>query len=533
MAYYKDLREYIEALDKNNLLWRVRSPVKKETELMPVVRWQYRGLSEEQRRAFLFENVIDVKGRKYNIPVLVGALASSTNMYALGLVCQPKEIGDKWTQAQLNPLPPKLVEEGPVHEEVHIGKELTDLGLVEFPMPLSSPGYSGLVRTTDSHFFSKDPETGVRNIGCYSGQVQARDRMTIGIAPIQHMAVHLRKARERGQSLPVALVVGTVPAVAYTSVTSLPYGVDELAVAGRLAGEAVKVVKCKTVDLEVPATAEIVIEGEISTTVMERSTGSFGEYGGYMAETQACPVFNISCITHRKNPILMVLAQQMPPNEGNKLKDIGVSYNLYKFLKHDCNIPGILDVAFPEWGGGCQYCVIQLKKRHPSEAWQALNAAAGYAAGLGKIIVVVDDDIDLRDADAINWALSFRMQPHRDTRITMGKVGILDPSVVPPGSPSKERYYPAPSGSSALLIDATRKWDYPPIALPKREYMERAREIWEAEGFPELKPRLPWFGYSLGYWPDEYREAAELAVRGEIFEMGERTGEEQQEFRLG
>ena len=112
MAYYKSLREYIEALDKNALLWRIKSTVKKETELMPVVRWQYRGLGEEQRRAFLFENVTDVKGRRYDIPVLVGALASSADMYALGLMCKPEEIGDKWSQALVKPIPPKLVKEG-------------------------------------------------------------------------------------------------------------------------------------------------------------------------------------------------------------------------------------------------------------------------------------------------------------------------------------------------------------------------------------------------------------------------------------
>lgn len=533
MAYYKDPREYIEALDKNSMLWRIKSPVKKETELMPVVRWQYRGLSEPQRRAFLFENVTGVKGRKYDMPVLVGAFASSAKMYALGLMCQPQEIGDKWTQALLNPIPPKLIKEGPVQEVVHMGEELAKAGLEILPMPTSSPGFSGLVRTTDSHCVTRDPETGSLNIGCYSGCVQARDRMTVSFGPDKHIAYHLRKAKDRGESLPMAIIVGTVPAVAYTSVTEIPYEADELAVAGGLAGEPIEVVKCKTIDLEVPATAEIVIEGSIPTTFMEKCTGSFGEYSGYMAETTYKPVFNISCITHRRDAIFTTMIEQMPPSEGNKVMTIGRSRNLLKFLKHDCNIPGVLDVAYHESGGARNYCVVQLKKRHPAEAWQVLNAVVGYSANLGKLIIVVDDDIDPEDADAVNWALSFRMQPHRDMRITMGRIAVLDPSSAPPGSPKKERSYPAPSGASAVLIDATRPWDYPPISLPRREYMERARQIWEAEGLPELQPRTPWFGNELGYWPDEYKEAADYVVRGEVLELSEKRHEVKDEFQMG
>ena len=532
MSYYKDLREYIKVLEEHELLWRIKSSVKKETELAPVVRWQFRGLPEERRKAFLFENVTDTAGRKYDIPVLVGALAGSTNIYAMGMACRPKEIAQKWTQAQLNPIPPKVVREGPAHEVIHRGKEISDLGLEEFPFPIDTPGFDGMIRTTATHFFSKDPETGVVNIGNYSGFINARDRIVVGLGSGQHLTTHLRKAKERGQSLPAALVVGAVPAVAYVSVAKVPYGSDELAIACGLAGEPIDVVKCKTVDIEVPAASEIVIEGEISTTVMERITGSFGEYCGYMAEVEYYPVFHVSCITHRKNPIFMTLLSQMPPSESSKIRQIAYENNLYKFLKHDCDITGILDVAFHQSSGSWQYCVIQLKKGYPAEAWQALNCTVGYSASLGKIIIAVDEDIDPRDPDSVNWALSFRMQPHRDTRITMGKIGMLDQSTAPPGSPLKESQYPAPSGGSALLIDATRKWDYPPVALPKREYMERAREIWKAEGLPELEPKVPWFGYHLGYWPDEYQEAAEFNLQGEILKLGEKTLKEQREFCL-
>jgi UbiD family decarboxylase len=532
MSYYKDLREYIGVLDQKNLLWRIKSAVRKETELMPVVRWQFRGLPEEKRRAFLFENVTDQRGKTYDIPVLVGAFASSTDIYALGLMCEAEEIGDKWTRARSNPISPKLIKEGPVQEVVHVGQELKDLGLEEFPVPVSCPGFCGLVRFTDSHFFSRDPETSIRNVGCYSGYILGRDRMAVGLGPTQHLAIHLRKAKEKGQPLPVALVCGAVPAVAIASGTDLPYEVDELATAGGLAGQTIEVVKCKTVDLEVPATAEIVIEGEISTTVMESCPGAFGEFTGYMGEPHERPLFKVSCVTHRRHPILTAIIQEMPPNEGNKIKEIGTCFNLQRFLKNNCNLPGILEVALHESSGSSQYCVIQLRKRHPSDVWKTLHAAVSYDASLGKIFVAVDDDIDPRDADSVNWALSFRMQPHRDIEIAKGKVGLHDPSVAPPGSPIKERNYPGTCGVSALLIDATRKWDYPPLSLPKQEYMERAREIWKAEGLPELKPKVPWFGYNLGHWPAERQKAAEFVIRGEVLKLGEMTCQELDEFHM-
>lgn len=140
MADYNDLRDHIASLEKDNLLWRIKSPVIKETELIPLVRWQYRGLSEEDRRAFLFENVIDVKGRKYDMPVLVGALAGSTKIYAAGMMCKPEEISAKWEQALMHPIASKLVASGPVQEEVHRGAELQEEGLAEFPFPIDTPG---------------------------------------------------------------------------------------------------------------------------------------------------------------------------------------------------------------------------------------------------------------------------------------------------------------------------------------------------------------------------------------------------------
>lgn len=532
MSYYRDLREYIAELEKKNLLWRIKSPINKETELIPLVRWQFRGLPEEQRRAFLFENVTDVKGKKYNIPVLVGALAGSREIYAMGMGCKPEEISEKWLDAQLHPIPPEMVTKGAAQEEVHYEADLKKEGLDEFPFPVNTPGFGGGLRTTATHFFTKDPETGARNIGNYAGFVHARDRMIIGLHRTQHMATHLLKAKALGKPLEAALVVGVLPAYAMVSVAKVAYGEDEVAVACGLAGEPLEVVKCKTVDIEVPASSEIVFEGLISTTTMETHMGSFGEYSGYLAEGHPCPMFEIKCITHRKRPIFTSIISQMPPSESSKIRQIAYEGNMLKFLKHDCNLPGVREVAFHESSGAMQYCVIQMHKDHNSQAWQALNAAVAYEAAIGKFVIAVDDDIDPHDPDSVNWALSFRVQPHRDTRITQGKSAMLDPSTAPPGSPRDEAVYPHPAGASALLIDATRKWPYPPVALPKKEYMERAREIWEKEGLPPLKPRKPWHGYTLGYWPEKYAEVAKATLEGDTSKIGEKRAKERTEFKL-
>src|SRR4029453_18570792 len=142
MGYFKDLREHIAALDEAGLLVKIDELINKDTELMPLVRWQFRGLSEEERRAFMFTNVTGVKGRKYDIPVVVGTLAASRQIYGFGLQCKPEEIVDRWNKAQSHPIAPKIVADGPVHEVIYRDASLMEKGgLGEFPIPISTPGY--------------------------------------------------------------------------------------------------------------------------------------------------------------------------------------------------------------------------------------------------------------------------------------------------------------------------------------------------------------------------------------------------------
>lgn len=521
--YYRDMREHLEFLESAKKLRRIKAPVNKDTELMPIVRWQFRGLPEEERTGFLFEDVYDSRGRKFDIPVAVATHAASREIYAMAMGCKPEEIQEKWRSAILNPIPPKLVESGPVHEEIHMadGSPGEGKGLDAFPIPISTPGFDPSPYLTDTCWVTKDAETGIRNVGNYRAQVKAPWKTGVTVEPIQHIGIHLAKAIAMGKPLEAAMVVGAIPSVGLTAVNKIPYGVDEFSVAGAIAGGPMELVKCKTVDIEVPATAEIVIEGVISTQYKELEA-PFGEFTGYMGRRTRHPYFEITCITHRKNPILHLLISQFPPSEGSKVRQIGYEGAYYKFLKVDCNIPGILDVAFLESSGAWEYCVIRMKQTHPTRPWQALRAASAFDPGIAKIIVVVDEDIDPRDPDSVNWALSFRMRPNLDVMIIEGKFPILDPSAAPAEVPLN---YPPPKGSSGLLIDATRKWPYTPVSLPKREYMERAREMWEELKLPPLRPKEPWYGYSLGEWDEENENEARLATQGEYYKTGEKLAQ--------
>ncbi|MGH7828602.1 MAG: UbiD family decarboxylase domain-containing protein, partial [Candidatus Binatia bacterium] len=267
--YYRDVREHLEALDKGGKLIRIKRQINKDTELMPLVRWQFRGLEEPDRKAFLFESVVDVKGRRYDMPVSVGTLAASTEIYAIGLMCEPEKIHERWTQAQTKPIPPVRVKSGPVHEVIRRGDDLLKgHGLDMIPVPISTPGFDNAPYLTSANWVSKDPDSGIYNIGNYRGQVKSPNR-TGGYFAGQHMGQHWRKCMAKGLPMQAAIVIGVIPCVAYAATAKLPYDFDEYRLAGGLAGEPVELVKCVTVDIEVPATAELVIEGRISTEWIE------------------------------------------------------------------------------------------------------------------------------------------------------------------------------------------------------------------------------------------------------------------------
>lgn len=528
-----DIREHMNNLEERGLLVRVKRPTNKDTEIHPIVRWQFRGrIPEEERKAFLFEHVIDGR-RRYKGSVLVGGLAASRWVYGLGMGCEPEEIVEKWQHALAHPIEPVLVESGPVHEEVHMGTELDQegLGLDEIAVPISTPGFDNAPYFTCAQWITKDLETGIRNVGNYRAQVKGRRRTGVCPGPQanQQLNIHWRQARSRGKHLQAALVVGGAPVITHAAVQKVPYGVDELAVAGGLAGGAIPLVKCKTVDLEVPATAEIVLEGIIRTDYLEPE-GAFGESHGYIHPRIMNPCFDITCITHRKDPVFVGILSQVTPSESSKLKEIGMEAMLLRYLKEHSSIGWVTGVGLYEPLVNLRrYVVVQFQRGAPQyEVWRALHAVLGFRQELGKMVVAVDDDIDPKDADAINWAITMRCEPIKDVRILAGREkGHAPPFRVAGSEMDKmEEAEERSADYSVMMINATLKEPFPPVALPGREYMERAKEIWEKElGLRPLHPQRPWFGYSLGQWDAEAQEEAELAVKGEYYKTGDKVAE--------
>ena len=517
-----DFREHLENLRSAGLLQEVDAPINKETEAHPLVRLQFRGLKEEQRKGFLFSNVNDASGKTYDTRLAIGCLAGSRDIFSIGIGVEPgNDLLELVANAIANPIKPERVDNAPCQEEVHIGDSLTEHGgLGEFPIPVSTPGFDNGPYTTFSHWVTKDPDTGVYNIGNYRGQVKAEDRIGCFTNPPQHLGLHWAKCHEKGIPLEACLVIGVPPYVSYAANTKLPYEADEMEVAGALSGKPLPVVQAKTVDLVVPAYAEIVIEGKISTTELEPEA-PFGETHGFMSQPVNAYFMEITAITHRKKPIWCSILSQFPPSESTKLRGISFESTFFKHLKYDCNMSGILDVHFPESTSSYYTCIIKMKPVTKADPWSALQAASGFDPFI-KNFIVTDEDVDIRNPEMVYWAIATRAMPHRDMRIIEGRMSAMDFSAIEAEDAEGFKYM-EPNGSSAILINACRPWDYPPTALPKKEFMENAINRWQELGLPELDLKNPWHGYDLGFWSDQCEEEAQMAVEGRHYEIGERA----------
>jgi len=516
MTAYSDLHQHLKALADAGLLITIDRPINKDTEMHPLVRWQFRGgIEERDRKAFLFTNVIDSRGRKYDIPVVGGAGAASREIYRIGMGCPLDKLNDVWNKAIANPIPPRVVENAVCHEIVISGSDLDKPGnaLDGIPLPISTPGWDISPYATLSQYITKDPDTGIQNMGIYRGQLKAPRRL--GMNPSMELRPgiygHWEKMRARGQKLPAAVVLGGPPCVAFTSAQKLPETLDELHVAGGLAGMPINVVKAKTVDLLVPAEAEIVVEGFIDTEYLEPEA-PFGESHGHVNRQEYNAFMDVTCITRRRNAILTSIISQVTPSESSLIKRVALEPLFLHHLRNVLGLRGVMRVSMHEPLTNLRKLVVLVvdRKMPTAEVWRALYGAATWNRAIGKYIIAINDDIDPDNADALFWAMSYRANPALDLQILYHR----DQGHGPPSKRNNGE-------DAAVLIDATLKEDLPPISLPKREYMERAKEIWEALGLPKLKPEAPWFGYSLGDWPDELDNAAKLAVQGDYFENGE------------
>jgi UbiD family decarboxylase len=513
-----DFQEHLARLDAQGLLVRIEEPINKDTELHPLVRWQFRGgLREDQRRAFLFTNVIDAAGRRYEIPVAVGALAASPQIYAVGMGRPVEAIGEAWTRAIAHPIAPILVTSPPCQEIVVTGDELrqSGCGLASLPVPVSTPGFDAAPYLTATLCITRDPENGIRNMGTYRAALKATDRLgvrmgsRIGGAGGYH---HWRKYRARKEPMPCAIVIGCAPVVIFTGPQKLMLDQDEMAVAGGLAGAPIRTAKAVSVDLEVPADAEIVIEGLIDTDLLEPE-GPFGESHGHVALEDFNMSMRVTAITRKRSPVFVSIISQVTPSESSVIKKVAYEPLFLTHLRDRLSIKGVRAVVMHEPLTNIRKVIfLQIEPGTPrTEVWRALHGTATLQAACGKIVVAVSQDIDATNSDAVLWSLAYRCNPIEDVHIAPYRSGGHGPK-----SSSAEH-------DSTMLIDATLKHAMPPVALPGREYMERARELWERLGLPALTPQAPWHGYSLGSWDAAWDTYAQRAVAGEWDKSGQET----------
>ncbi|MCL5959582.1 MAG: UbiD family decarboxylase [Chloroflexi bacterium] len=460
---FNDLREFLNVLEREGELARVPVEVALDFEVGAVCRKTL----DRNGPALLFE-----RPGSYSTPLAVNAMGTRRR-YALALGVEPQEIHDEWIRRTKNPIKPVLVSSGPCKENILLGD---DVDIFKFPIPVWNALDGGPFITFASHF-TRDPETGERNVGLYRCQVH--DKRTIGIlaAPMKHIGLQRGKALERGERFYVASAIGLDPAVQIGATASFPFGVDEMEMAGALRGAPVEMVKCETVPLEVPASAEIVIEGEILPDVLVEE-GPFGEFTGYYGLRGPRPVIRISAITYRNGAIHQASYVGMPPQESNVMQGIPIEAEIKRLVP----LPGIKEVHITDGGCGGFNAIVSIDKRFEGYGkWIGMAIMGTTGSRFIKNLILVDTDVDVRDWSKVEWALATRVQPHRDVEIIKDVTGsYLDPSI------PKEERLTANARTSKMIIDATKKdaKEFEDVCVPKADVMAKVEEDWSKYGIP-------------------------------------------------
>ena len=447
---FKDLNHFIAALDKERELARITEPVSPDLEICALT--DRASKSPGGGPALLFE-----RPTGYEIPVALNLFGSMKRIcMALGvehlddLAAEIEELTTPKVPAgmldalkmlpmvnRLRDLMPKSVTDAPCQEVVK-----RDGSLEEFPILKCWPEDGGRYITFPL-VFTKDPETGARNIGTY--RMQVYDGRSTGMHWQRHKggAQHYRVAERLKRRLPVAVALGPDPALAYSATAPMPEGLDELMLAGFLRRERVELVKCVTNDLEVPANAQIVLEGYVEPGERRRE-GPFGDHTGFYSHPDDYPVFHVTCITQRRHPLYLTTVVGIPPMEDYYLGKASERIFLPLIRK---TLPEIVDMAFPAAGIFHNIVLVSIDKRYPGHARKIMNAFWGLGQLMfSKTIIVVDKDVNVQNEAEVAWIVGTHYDPERDIQFTRGPVDDLEDASDLPALGSK------------MGIDATRKW---------------------------------------------------------------------------
>lgn len=449
---YKDLRDFITALEKAGELKRIKTQVDPILEITEITD----RVSKRYGPALLFENV---KGSE--LPVLINAFGSYRRMAAALEVGALDDVAARIEEllklpfslmgtgllgkvkflpklAELASFIPKTVKTGPCKEVIIKDNPSLDI----LPALKCWPGDAGRFITLPV-VFTKDPVTGRRNAGMY--RMQVYDSQTTGMHWHIHKdgAENYRSAQHNGERLEVAVALGPDPAVTYAATAPLPKGIDEMLFAGFLRNAPVEMVKCETVDLEVPANSEIVLEGYVDPNET-RIEGPFGDHTGYYSLADRYPVFHLTCMTHRKNPIYPATIVGRPPMEDCYMAKATerIFLPLLRF-----QVPEIVDMCLPIEGVFHNCAIVSIRKSYPGQARKVMNALWGMGQAMfTKVIVVVDEDVNVHDPSEVVWKVFNNVDPKRDITIVEGPIDVLDHAS------------PLPRYGSKAGIDATKKW---------------------------------------------------------------------------
>jgi 4-hydroxy-3-polyprenylbenzoate decarboxylase len=443
---FKNFQEFIHYLDKNDELVRIKTEVSPDLEISEITN----RVTKKHGKALFFENVegshfpvvTNIFGTLKRIEMAFGQGADeiAKKIEELTKTPVPEGIANKIKfipkLIELAKTPPKTVTNAPCQEVVH-----TDPDLSIIPVLKCWPQDGGKFITLPL-VITKSLEDSTRNMGMYRTQIYDKNTTAMHWHIHKDGANHFSQYAQANRRMEAAIAVGGDPATIYSSTAPLPPGVDEFLLAGFLREKAIGIVRCKTVDIEVPAEAEFIIEGYLDPRE-RRPEGPFGDHTGFYSPVDEYPVFHVTCITHRKNAVYPATVVGPPPMEDCYLAKVTerIFLPLIKII-----IPEIKDMNLPMEGVFHNCAIVSIKKSYPMQAQKVMHALWGIGQMMNtKIIVVMDDDVDVQDVRTVAWKAFSNVDPKRDLTITSGPLDVLDHSS------------PYPLHGSKLGIDATRK----------------------------------------------------------------------------
>ncbi len=516
---YDDMRSWIAKLDEENQLARITKEVDWKYEIGAITRrsWDAYG---ESCPALLFENIKDFKPPN-STKLFVGSMQSYSRLALMmdlpALGNYPSTLVSEFRSRIRKPIKPKLVSSGPCKENKLFDN---DVNINMFPMPLWNLRDGGKYLGTMHAVIVKDPDSGWVNVGCYRMMARTENLANLSMTPgQQHIGYIYSKYVQRDEPMPVAVIVGMDPVVMFVAGAQYPAGLDEWDAAGAMRGKPIELVKCETLDLEVPATAEAVFEGTVDPR--ERAIeGPFGEYSGYYGSLPAPkPVFRINCMTYRNDPIWQGTCEGYPVVEDHMMSSVLHAAHFTDLFEQHA-VAGIRDVACPLGAVGYGEVIVSIKPMYEGheDKVAAVIWSSPIAIFCAKLVIVVDEDINPWDYEQVHWSLYTRTDWGEDCKTWKeGEGGMYDPRTEPG---PKKRFW------NKTLIKSTRPYQwapraiwgtegiekgvplkYPPIVRPSPDMMQKVNAQWDSYGIAPVKVHV---GRNVGpffhFWNDDVIE---------------------------